>query len=160
MCRCSWWSRRVWRRCRMITLLSWRCHWCWRMRTGWRTRWQAWNDDRNEGLRIILSSHPVLNEMWFLTIDPFIRKSVFIAKLTKRQYCWRVFEDFHSQEYIQFVAIHNCLLMRLHFSIGGNDYRKTARFRQGIFFSIIQVLFSWSYASTRRSRLQILVPQA
>ena len=32
--------------------------------------------------------------------------------------------------------------MRLHFSIGGNDYRKTARVRQGIHFSITQVLFA------------------
>ena len=36
--------------------------------------------------------------MCFLTIDPFVGISVFIAKLSKRQYCWRVFEDFHSQE--------------------------------------------------------------
>ena len=32
--------------------------------------------------------------MWFLTIDPFIRISVSIAKLSERQYCWRVFETF------------------------------------------------------------------
>ena len=68
--------------------------------------------------------------MWFLTIGPFIRISVFIAKLSKRQYCWRVFEDFHSQEEIQFFDIHCC------FTIGGYDYRRTARFRQGIHFSI------------------------
>ena len=43
---------------------------------------------------------------------------IFIAKLSERQYCWRVFEDFHSQEYIQFFDIHNCLFVRLHFSIG------------------------------------------
>ena len=36
-------------------------------------------------------------ETWFLTVDPFVRISVFIAKLSERQYCWRVFEDFHSQ---------------------------------------------------------------
>ena len=30
----------------------------------------------------------------------------------------------------------------LHFSIGGYDYRRTARFRQSIHFSIIQVLFA------------------
>ena len=30
---------------------------------------------------------PVLNEMWFLTIDPFIGILVFIAKLSERQYC-------------------------------------------------------------------------
>ena len=29
--------------------------------------------------------------------------------------------------------------MRLHFSIGGYDYRRTARFRQSIHFSITQV---------------------
>ena len=52
-----------------------------------------------------------------------------------------------------------CLLMRLHFTIAGYDYRRTARFRQSIHFSITQVLFCWSYASTRRSRQQILVPQ-
>ena len=78
--------------------------------------------------------------MWFLTIDPFIRISVFIAKLSKRQYCWRVFEDFHSQEYTQFFDIHCCLFMRLHFSIGGYDDRRTTRFRQSIHFSITQVL--------------------
>ena len=27
---------------------------------------------------------PFLNEMWFLTVDPFIRVSVFIAKLSER----------------------------------------------------------------------------
>ena len=28
---------------------------------------------------------PFLNEMWFLTVDPFIRVSVFIAKLSERK---------------------------------------------------------------------------
>ena len=78
--------------------------------------------------------------MWFLTIDPFVGIPVFIAKLSERQYCWRVIEDFHSQEYIQFFDIHNCIFMRLHFSTGGYDYRRTTRFRQGIHFSIIQVV--------------------
>ena len=45
-----------------------------------------------------LYPNPFFNEMWFLTIDPFIRISVFIAKLSKRQYCWRVFEDFHHSQ--------------------------------------------------------------
>ena len=78
--------------------------------------------------------NPVFNEMWFLAIDPFVGIPVFIAKLSKRQYCWRVIEDFQSQEYIQFFDIHNCLFMRLHFSIGGYDYRRTARLRQSIHF--------------------------
>ena len=80
--------------------------------------------------------------MWFLTMNPFVGISVFIAKLSKRQYCWCVFEDFHSQEYLQFFDIHRCLFMRLHFSIGGYDFRRTARFRQSIHFSITQVLFA------------------
>ena len=81
---CDWWSRRAWGRCRMIALLSWRCHRGWRMRTGGRTRWQAWNHDRNEVLRITLYSNLVLNEMWFLIVDPLIRISVFISKLSER----------------------------------------------------------------------------
>ena len=80
--------------------------------------------------------------MWFLTIDPFVGIHVFIAKLTERQYCWRVLEDFHSQEYVRFLDIHNCLFMRLHFSIGGYDYRRTTRLRQSIHFSFTQVLFA------------------
>ena len=54
------------------------------MRTGGRTRRQAWNHSRNEILRVARYSNPVFNEMWFLTIDPFIRISVFIAKLSER----------------------------------------------------------------------------
>ena len=80
--------------------------------------------------------------MWFLTIDRFITIPVFIAKLSERQYCWRVIEDFHSQEWTQFFDIHRCLFMRFHFSIGGYDYRRTTRFRQGIHFSFTQVLFA------------------
>ena len=69
---CGWWSRRASGRCRMINLLSWRCHWCWRMRTGGRTRWQARNHDRNEVLCVALYPNTVVNEMWFLTIDPVL----------------------------------------------------------------------------------------
>ena len=45
----------------------------------------------------------------------------------------------HSQEYPfswnsfpndNLAGVHNCLFMRLHFSIGGYDYRRTTRFRQ------------------------------
>ena len=41
-------------------------------------------DDRNKILCIADNPNPVLNEMWFLTIDPFIRIPVFIAKLSER----------------------------------------------------------------------------
>ena len=49
-----------------------------------------------------VSESRFFHEMWFLTIDPFVGIPIFIAKLSKRQYCWRVFEDLHSQEYFQF----------------------------------------------------------
>ena len=40
--------------------------------------------------------------------------------------------------------------MRLHFFIGGYDYRKTARLRQNIHFNITQVLFADHMPSTRQ----------
>ena len=66
-----------------------------------------------QGVRI-----PFLMRWWFLATDPLMGTSVFITKLSKRQYWWRVFEDFHNQENIQFFDTHRCLSMRLHFSIG------------------------------------------
>ena len=105
-----------------------------------RTNLTSLEPRQEQVLRIANYPNPVFNEMWFLTIDPFVGIPVFIAKLSKRQYCWRVIENFHSQEYIQFFDIHNCLFMRLHFSIGGYDYRRTTRFPQSIHFSITQVL--------------------
>ena len=72
---------------------SWRCHgwWggrtchgCWRGQTWGRTRWQAWNHDRNEIFGIAPYSDPVLSEMWFLTVEPHIRICVFITKLSRR----------------------------------------------------------------------------
>ena len=102
-------------------------------------------------LRVALYPNPVFNEMWFLTIDSFIRISVFIAKLSERQNCWRVLEDFHSQEYIHLSEVNCSLFIRLHFAMGDYDCRRTTRLRQGIHFRRIQVLFCCSYASTHRS---------
>ena len=114
--------------------------------------------DRNEALAIALCLSPVLNEMWFLTIDPFVGISVFITKLSKRQCCWRILENFHSQEYVQFFDVNCGLFMRLHFSIGCYDYRRTTRLRQGIHFSITQVLFLLIMCINAPVQ-QILVPQ-
>ena len=80
----GWWGRRAWGRRMMINFLPWRCHGCWRGQAWGRTRWQAWNHDRNEVLRIAFCANPVFTEMWFLTVDPFVWVSVFIAKLSKR----------------------------------------------------------------------------
>ena len=83
--------------------------------------------------------------MWFLTVDPLIRISVFIAKLSERYCCWRVLEDFHSEESNQFFDIHCGPFMRLHFSSGCCDCRKTTRLRQGPFQQNSSP-FCWSYA--------------
>ena len=48
--------------------------------------------------------------------------------------------------------------MRLHFTIGCKNRRRTSRCRHGFQFSGIQVLFCWSCASTLRSLQQILFP--
>ena len=61
----SWWRRRGCGRWRMMTLLSWKYHWCWRMRTGRGTGWQAWSHDRNKVLRVALRPNPVFNKMCF-----------------------------------------------------------------------------------------------
>ena len=53
-----------------MTLLFHRCPWGW-----WRSRGrtgQAWNHNRNEVLCVADNPNSVLNEMWFLTIDPFV----------------------------------------------------------------------------------------
>ena len=101
-----------------------------------------------------------LNELWFFTGDPLVRVFVFIAKLSERQYCWHVFEDLQSQEYIQLFDIHNCLFMRLHFSIGGYDYRRTTRLRQSIHFSITLKSFLLIMCiDAPESTKKILVPQ-
>ena len=134
---CRWW-RRAWRRCWAMTPLSWKCPWGWWIRPRGRT-WQAWNHNRNEVLRVAKYPNPVFDEMWFLTIDPFIGISVFIAKLSKRQYCWHPWGPSLARV-CPSLWCELCLFMRLHFSIGVYDYRRIARFRQGIHFSITQVL--------------------
>ena len=42
------------------------------------------NHDRKEVLRVALYPNTVFYEMWFLTVDPTVRVSVFIEKLSKR----------------------------------------------------------------------------
>ena len=85
-CYCRW-RKRSWKKCRMMTLLSWKCPWSWHIRTARRTRWQAWSHDRNENPSYIVFES-VFNETWFLTVDPLMWVSMFIAKLCERQYCW------------------------------------------------------------------------
>ena len=80
------WRRRAWGRCRTRPLLSWKCHWGWRMRTGGRTRWQAWNHDRNEILRIANYPNPVLNEMWFFWQSISIHENIRFHRKALRIY--------------------------------------------------------------------------
>ena len=76
----SWFWRRAGRRCWAMTPLSWKCPRSWWVRSR-RRIWQA---------------IPFQMRCGFLTIDPFVGLPVFIAKLSERQYCWHVFEEFHS----------------------------------------------------------------
>ena len=85
--------------------------------------------------------------MWcgFLTVDPFMWASVFIAKLSKRYNCWRILEDFLRQEEIQFLDINCGLFMRLHFTIGCKNRRRTSWCRHsfpGLRFDAGRHLFS------------------
>ena len=104
---------------------------------------KTWNHDRNEVLRGTLYSNTIFE--WGMVFDRWsIRMSIRVHRKAFRavQYCWRILEDFHCQEYTQFFDINCGLFVRLHFTIGGYDYRKTARFRQGIHFGKIQVFFA------------------
>ena len=76
------WRRWGWRRWWGMTLLFHRCPWSWWRSRGW--TWQAWNHNRNEVLCVTNNANSVFDEMWFLTIDPFVGVPVFIAKLTER----------------------------------------------------------------------------
>ena len=108
---------------------------------GGRTRWQSRNHDGNEVFCVALYPNPVFNEMWF--IDHWsIHKNICFHSLSQRQYWWRVFEAFHSQECP--ILWHTLwpLHARLHFSIGCYDCRWTSRRRQSIHFSRIQVLLA------------------
>ena len=49
-----------------------------------KTNLTVWNHNRNEVLSVAGNPNPVFYEMWFLTIDPVIRVSVSMAKLSKR----------------------------------------------------------------------------
>ena len=74
-----------------------------------------------------------------MTVDPLVRVSMCIAK---RKNCWGILKDFHCQQYIKFFDVNCGHFMRLYFSIGWHDYGRTARNRENIHFSIIQVLFA------------------
>ena len=56
--------------------------------------------------------------------------------------CWRILDDFHCQRSIK-IFDRNCgLFMRLQFTIGCYNRRRTSRRRQSFQFSRIQVLFA------------------
>ena len=81
---CGWWGRRAWGTRGMINFLTWRSRGCWRGKAWGRTRWQTRNHDRNEVLCVALYPKTVFNEMCFFTVDPLVRVSLFIAKLSER----------------------------------------------------------------------------
>ena len=40
--------------------------------------------------------------------------------------CWRILEEFRRQEHIQFFDVHRGLFIRLHFTIGCYNRRRTS----------------------------------
>ena len=75
--------------------------------------------------------------------------SEILAKLSQRQHCWCILEDFHCQEFVQFSDINCCLFMRLSFTIGCHN-------RDGVSGNFYCFQFCWiqifpSYDVHRRS---------
>ena len=67
---------------------------------------------------------------------------MFIAKPSEIKLLALFFEDFHCQEYIQIFDINCGLFMRLHFTSGCENRRRTSRRRHGFQVSGIQILFA------------------
>ena len=82
-----------------------------------------------------------LNEMWFLTIDPFIRISPYSSQSFPSDNTAGVLSKTSSQEYPILWSTQLPLHASALLSIGGFDSRRTARFRQRFHFSRTQVLF-------------------
>ena len=87
------------------------------------------------------------DEMWFLTVDPFARASMTSQSFPKDETAGLFSRTFIVKN-IQFCDVNCGLFMRLHFSITCYYHRITTRFRQGIRFSRIQILFC---ASSQRT---------
>ena len=139
--------------------LSWRCHWCWRMRTGGRNSFTSL-EPRSERS----SPYCTVFESCFLWDVVFDRssthKNIFFSSQSfptdnTAGVFSRTFIVKNISNSLTYTVASSCVCT---FSIGCYDCRRTTRLREGIYFSRIRVLFCWSYASTRRSR-QILVPQ-
>ena len=121
-----WW-RRTGRRCCAMTLLSWKGPRSWWVRSI---------------RRIAGNPNPVFE--WDVVFDHWSihRENPFSSQSFPSNNTAGVFSKTFIVKNFQFFEIHCCLFMHLHFSIGGYDYRRIARFRQSIHFSITQVLFA------------------
>ena len=155
---CIWWSWRAWGRCRMTTLLSWRCRWGWRMRTGRRTRWPAGNHNRSEVVRIAL--YPKSRFLMWWGFWPLIQKNLFSSQSFPSDktagVISRTFIVKNISNVLTYTAAFSCVCTS---PLAVMFVRRTARFRQGYPLQQNSSLFCWSCASTRRSRQQILVLQ-
>ena len=76
--------------------------------------------------------------MWFSTVNPFIRVSVFVSKLTKRLSS-RTFVVKNFSNSLTYTVASSCVCTS---PLAGYDCCRTARFRQSMHFSFTQVLFS------------------
>ena len=79
--------------------------------------------------------------MWFLTIDPFVRIPFSSQSFPSDNTAGVLSRTFRVKN-ISYSLTYTIASSCLHFSIGGNDNRKTTRFRQSIHFGFTQVLFA------------------
>ena len=75
--------------------------------------------------------------MWFLTIDPFVGHPFSSQNFPSDNTAGVFSKTFIVKNISNSLTYTNCLFMRLHFSIGGYDYRGTTRFRQKYPFQLL-----------------------
>ena len=138
----GWWRRRAWGRRMMIDFLPWGCHGCW-MRTNWMKNSLTNQEPRSERSSLCCTASKyrfllgMVFDRWSTHMSIHVHRKAFRA--IRLLACFRWLSVSRNIE----LSDVNCgLFMRLHFSIGCHDYRRTTRLRQSVLFSRIQVLFA------------------
>ena len=131
--------RRAGRRCWAMAHLSWKCPRSWWVRSR-RRIWQAWNHNRERSFSVLhCITNPVLNEMWFLTVDPIHKNIRFHCKAFRATILLACFRGLSIYPILlTYTVASSCVCTS---PLTFMTMRRTPRFRQSIHFSITQVLF-------------------
>ena len=140
----SWWRRRAWGRCRMMTLLSWKCHWCW-MNENWRTNLLADKPGTKIGTKFSMLNWIRIPFWMRCGFWPLIHSSEY-------QFSSQSFPSDNTAGVLSRTFIVKNIPNSLTYKIASScvctsplaviDYRRTARFGQSFHFSITQVFFA------------------